>query len=270
MFLFIFLVLDYNSAQATYLFMNKSAGELRNEVKSLSDPDDEKMKEYFQNTLEQCEKILKSHDEKLEEFKSIVASYGENDVNNIGEFFVNWNKFTSSLRAAIKYNHAARKKEEAKKKEQEKLENRKKKLKAKALELKKAKQQEEAKKIEKGEKVSASPSSSRRNLSDSAFDSVMDDLLGDGGDVLGVGALSAGLKSGNAFAALRGKRKHETPPTISKNPSPSSSDSKKSNDESGAVSSPGGLKRDISKMSQIQRKRKQRKERNQSPIDVTW
>lgn len=274
----------YNSAQATYLFMKKSAGELRNEVKALNDADDAKMKQHFQNTLEECEKVLLVHEEKIEEYKKVIESFGESSSNDIAGFFINWNQFANSLRAAVKFNSAMKKKEEAKKKELEKLESRKKKLKQKALELKKAKQEDAAKKEKAGASASSPKYRTKNSLSDSQFDSVMDDLLGEGGDVLGVGALSAGLKSGDAFSVLRGKRKdvktvlkseeNKSSP-VGKSPSNNNNvpDDKKLDTpktENTASDSPGALKRDISKLSQIQRKRKQRKSKGRAAIDVTW
>eukprot|EP00339_Tiarina_fusa_P000530 CAMPEP_0117068868 /NCGR_PEP_ID=MMETSP0472-20121206/48273_1 /TAXON_ID=693140 ORGANISM="Tiarina fusus, Strain LIS" /NCGR_SAMPLE_ID=MMETSP0472 /ASSEMBLY_ACC=CAM_ASM_000603 /LENGTH=954 /DNA_ID=CAMNT_0004791117 /DNA_START=94 /DNA_END=2958 /DNA_ORIENTATION=- len=131
---------NFNVAQAGASFMKKSASDLRSEVKSLNQPEDEKMKEFFEATLSSCDEILAGYDKKLVEYQEIVESFGEASSKDIAAFFANWQKFLSSFHAAVKFNFAMKKKEQAKKKEEKKLASRKKKLEEKQKKLKEAKE----------------------------------------------------------------------------------------------------------------------------------
>lgn len=226
-----FSLVAINVAQTSVLFMKKSAGDLAKEVKSLDAPEDAKMKSFFEETLVDCEKVIATHEEKVTQYSETVAFFGEQSSNDIAGFFTNWNKFITAFRAAVKFNVALNKKQEAE--ERKAKEEREKKKEEKNLkkfadtlrasrktlpsEMLKAGQQMEE---DSGEDASANKGRARRTRARKTKPtvSVVDDIISDNADFLDgpsadmradngvVKQISRGLRSGDTFSRLRGKR----------------------------------------------------------------
>jgi len=222
-----------NVAQAVYLFMKKSASDLKKEVEALNKPEDEKMKKFFAETLEECTKLLAIHDEKVSKYQETVLFYGESSTNDIAGFFLNWNKFITNFRASIKFNIAMAKKQEAEKRK-EKEEKAKKKeeesVKIFTDTLRQSRKCIPKEMLKQGEKMEAeaksgSPTGSARERRKTRArkkkkpaTSVVDDIIADNMEFLDgpsadvrddngvVKQISKGLRSGDTFSRLRGKR----------------------------------------------------------------
>ena len=190
--------------------MKKSAADLQSEVSSLTNAEDEKMKAYFAETLESCNKLLGCHEEKLEQYQKIVLFFGESSSNDIAGFFGNWNKFIASFRASIKFNVGLAKKrlaEEKKKRVEKKLQKEEKQAQRFKNTLRQSgKFAPQLKKSPRGK-----PGGMRVSL-------VIDDILADNEELFQgpseqisqkngiVKQISHGLQKGDTFSRLRGKR----------------------------------------------------------------
>jgi len=230
-----------NVAQAAVLYMKKSASDLDKEVTALKNPEDAKMKKFFEDTLIDCKALTEKHDEKVNEYQEIVLYFGESSSNDIAGFFVNWNKFITSFRAAIKFNIALKKKQEKEKENQEKERERKKEeqsVRKFANTLRQSRKAGIDKMLEEGRKMDEADTNSptgelnndeesgkvirgrRRGRKKTAkpTQSVIDDIMADNTDFLSgpssnvkddngvVKQIGRGLKSGDTFSRLRGKR----------------------------------------------------------------
>merc|ERR1712137_581462 len=221
-----------NMAQAAILFMRKSAADLDKEVKALTEPNEKEMKDFFEETLVDCKQILASHEEKVIKYTDTVQFFGEQSSNDIAGFFQNWNKFVSNFRAAVKFNIALNKKREAE--ERKAREEREKKKEDKNLKkfadtlrasrktgpsdlLKKGQEMEEA--ANNGGEGTISKRGRRgRTRRTKPSQSVVDDIISDNIEFLDgpsadvrddngvVKQISRGLRSGDTFSRLRGKR----------------------------------------------------------------
>merc|ERR1712137_468993 len=221
-----------NMAQAAILFMRKSAADLDKEVKALTEPNEKEMKDFFEETLVDCKQILASHEEKVIKYTDTVQFFGEQSSNDIAGFFQNWNKFVSNFRAAVKFNIALNKKREAE--ERKAREEREKKKEDKNLKkfadtlrasrktgpsdlLKKGQEMEEA--ANNGGEGTISKRGRRgRTRKTKPSQSVVDDIISDNIEFLDgpsadvrddngvVKQISRGLRSGDTFSRLRGKR----------------------------------------------------------------
>merc|ERR1712137_624531 len=225
-----------NVAQTSVLFMKKSAVDLQKEVKSLEAPEDAKMKSFFEETLIDCKKVIESHEVKVTKYTETVAFFGEQSSNDIAGFFTNWNKFITAFRAAVKFNIALNKKKEAE--ERKAKEEREKKKEEKNLKkfadtlrasrktgpsdlLKKGQEMEEA--ANNGGEGTISKRGRRgRTRKTKPSQSVVDDIISDNIEFLDgpsadvrddngvVKQISRGLRSGDTFSRLRGKRTKKT------------------------------------------------------------
>lgn len=244
-------------SQAGYLFMKKSASDLRKEISTLNNPEDEKMKKYFQATLNSCDSILEAHEKKMEEYQQIVESFGEQSSNDIAGFFANWKKFISSFTSAVKYNNAVKKKQETKIKEEKKLELRKKKLLLKAKQAKEnAKQKAEASEQQKA--GDSSPKGSSPSTRKQSIDMLVNDIV-QGDDIkvdLGVRGNLSALQSSDAYSRLRGQRNKEQENTGEGTAEVVSTTARRQ------------LKTQQSTMSQLSRRT--RKPKATRPMDVSW
>ena len=223
-------------AQAAILFMRKSAADLDKEVKALTEPNEKEMKDFFEETLVDCKQILASHEEKVIKYTDTVQFFGEQSSNDIAGFFQNWNKFVSNFRAAVKFNIALNKKREAE--ERKAREEREKKKEDKNLKkfadtlrasrktgpsdlLKKGQEMEEA--ANNGGEGTISKRGRRgRTRKTKPSQSVVDDIISDNIEFLDgpsadvrddngvVKQISRGLRSGDTFSRLRGKRTKKT------------------------------------------------------------
>jgi len=252
-----YLSKDITVSQAGYLFMKKSASDLRKEISTLNNPEDEKMKKYFQATLNSCDSILEAHEKKMEEYQQIVESFGEQSSNDIAGFFANWKKFISSFTSAVKYNNAVKKKQETKIKEEKKLELRKKKLLLKAKQAKEnAKQKAEASEQQKA--GDSSPKGSSPSTRKQSIDMLVNDIV-QGDDIkvdLGVRGNLSALQSSDAYSRLRGQRNKEQENTGEGTAEVVSTTARRQ------------LKTQQSTMSQLSRRT--RKPKATRPMDVSW
>jgi len=225
-----------NVAQAAILFMRKSAADLDKEVKALTDPSEQEMKEFFEATLVDCKEVLATHDEKIVKYSDMVQFFGEQSANDIAGFFQNWSKFVSNFRAAVKFNIALNKKREAE--ERKAREDREKKKADKNLKkfadtlrasrktgpsdlLKQGQQMDEAANNGEGGTISKRGRRSRARKT-KPTQSVVDDIISDNIEFLEgpsadvrddngvVQQISRGLRSGDTFSRLRGKRTKKT------------------------------------------------------------
>jgi len=208
--------------------MKKSAADLRKEVTGLDKPEDAKMKSFFEKTLNECTTLLEVHDKKVTEYQDTVQFYGELSSNDIAGFFQNWNKFVTNFRAAVKFNIALAKKREAEKKK-EKEEKMKKKeeenVKKFTDTLRASRKHLPGEMLKQGEmmdkEAKGSVSAGRRRKTRTKkkpSTSVVDEILSDNIEVLSgpsadirddngvVKQISKGLRSGDTFSRLRGKR----------------------------------------------------------------
>ena len=233
-----------NVAQTAILFMKKSAGDLEREVKSLEAPEDNKMKDFFEATLLDCKKVTAAFDIKVTSYSETVTFFGEQSSNDIAGFFQNWSKFVSSFRAAVKFNIAMAKKQEIedrkaqeereKKKEEENVKkfadtlraSRKKGAPLSMLEQGKA-MDEAAQEEESDAAGGTAKARARRTRARKAkpTQSLVEDIISDNGEFLEgpsasmrddngvVKQISRGLRSGDTFTRLRGKRAAKVDPS---------------------------------------------------------
>merc|ERR1712137_159719 len=220
-----------NMAQAAILFMRKSAADLDKEVKALTEPNEKEMKDFFEETLVDCKQILASHEEKVIKYTDTVQFFGEQSSNDIAGFFQNWNKFVSNFRAAVKFNIALNKKREAEeRKAREEREKKKedKNLKKFADTLRASRKTGPSDLLKKGQEVDEAANNSDGTISKRGRRSrarktkptisVVDDIISDNIEFLDgpsadvrdenglVKQISRGLRSGDTFSRLRGKR----------------------------------------------------------------
>lgn len=193
--------------------MNNSLKGIKNEIASLTKPEEEKLKNYFQNTLDACQGTVSSHEVKIEDYQKEVLFFGESSSNDIAGFFRNWDHFLTSFRTAVKFNVALAKKKQQEEKRIEEL----KKKETRARERRATKP-----KIERPTSIpKKSPRKKREKAS--VVDSILDDDLGnlledksksgirDENGV--VEQVFKGLKSGDTFSRIRGKRLSKRKPT---------------------------------------------------------
>lgn len=209
--------------------MRNSNTNLKKMLAVLDQPEDEKMKAFFEKVHASCNELLKGYEEKLAGYQEIVLFYGEQNTNDIPAFFQAWAQFTLSFRTAIKFNIAKAKKE-AKLEEQAKLEKKKQKEQntvkkfTNTLRISRKNLKQELKKAGQ-EEGSASPKSEARTKSRARHGqkkkvhNLVDDILSSNPTIMASGPtatvrddtgvikqISKGLKSSDTFSRLRGKR----------------------------------------------------------------
>mmetsp|Transcript_60827 Transcript_60827/g.91827 ORF Transcript_60827/g.91827 Transcript_60827/m.91827 type:complete len:1172 (+) Transcript_60827:57-3572(+) len=219
-----------NVAQAGYLFMKKSAADLQKEVTALKNPEDEKMKKFFEDTLGECKALLDKHDEKIAGYQETILFYGESSTNDIAGFFLNWNKFVTSFRASVKFNVALKKKEEVERKKKKEADAKKKEeesVKIFSDTLRQSRKCIPKEMLKQGAAMDANAKAEggggrdrrkRTRARKKPATSVVEDILADNMDFLDgpsadvrddngvVKQISKGLRSGDTFSRLRGKR----------------------------------------------------------------
>mmetsp|Transcript_6156 Transcript_6156/g.24826 ORF Transcript_6156/g.24826 Transcript_6156/m.24826 type:complete len:619 (-) Transcript_6156:59-1915(-) len=218
-----------NAVQAGIAYIRNSNTTLRKMVELLDQPEDEKMKAFFEKVHGECTELLESYQAKLTAYEETVQFYGEQNTNDIPAFFAAWAQFATSFRSAIKFNIAKAKKE-AKLEEQAKLEKKKKKEAStikkftNTLRISRKNLKQELKKAETGD-LAASPKSDARSKSRARHSqkkkvhNLVDDILSSNPTIMASGPtatvrddtgvikqISKGLKSSDTFSRLRGKR----------------------------------------------------------------
>lgn len=192
------------------------------------------MKAYFQKTFDACSALLTRHDKTIEDYQKTVEYFGESSTNDIAGFFANWNKFISSFRAAVKFNVALRKKQEIEKKKEKEAKLKKKEeenvkkftdtlrasRKCLPQEMLKQGQKLDEQALE-GENASASSSASSRrrkvrkkaptkDIVNEIIDNNMEFIDGPSAGLCDdngvVQQISKGIRTGDTFSRLRGKR----------------------------------------------------------------
>jgi len=87
-----------------------------------SNPSSDKWLEFLERNAVRIKRKLEEVDEMMKEFEEDVKYFGESSAAELSTYFKDWDKFTQSFQAAVKYNITLKRKEEAIEKKRQALE----------------------------------------------------------------------------------------------------------------------------------------------------